>query len=87
MNSAPVAEEAALWAIRFLLGREPRDGAEIATLQRLPNIARMRAELLCGGPPPRFTFAGPVDSATITWAFTMILGRPPESAAVVAQGT
>ena len=85
MNSAPVAEEAALWAIRFLLGREPRDGAEIATLQRLPHIARMRAELLCDGPPPRFTFAAPVDSATITWAFTMILGRPPESAAVVAQ--
>jgi len=84
LNSAPVTEEAALWAIRFLLGREPRDGAEIATLRRLPNIARMRAELLCDGPPPRFTFAAPVDTATITWAFHMILGRAPESPAVVA---
>ena len=27
---------------------------KIATLQRLANIARLRAELLCAGPPPRF---------------------------------
>lgn len=84
MNSAPVSDEAALWAIRFLLGREPRDGAEIAALRRLPNIARLRAELLHDGPPQGFTVTAPMDSATIDWAFAMILGRAPESTAVVA---
>jgi len=31
-----------------------RVAVKIATLQRLANIARLRAKFLCAGPPPRF---------------------------------
>jgi FkbM family methyltransferase len=77
--------EAALWAIRFLCGREPRDMAEIDALRRLGQVSRIRAVLMRGPRPARFTFEAPMDAWTVTWAFRMILGRPPESAAVVAQ--
>ena len=34
VNAQPVNGEAALWAIRFLRGREPRDMSELAALRR-----------------------------------------------------
>jgi FkbM family methyltransferase len=82
-NGDPVSGDSALWGIRFLRGREPKDVAEIATLQALPNIGLMRAELLRDGEPGAFHFDVPVDATTVTWGFRMILGRPPESPEVV----
>lgn len=84
VNAQPVNGEAALWAIRFLRGREPRDMSELAALRRLRNYGRLRAALMRGPRPERFDFQAPMDAWTVTWAFRMILGRPPESAAVIA---
>jgi FkbM family methyltransferase len=85
MDGNPVCGDAALWGIRFLQGREPRDLAEIEALLALPNVGLMRAQLLRDGEPVAFDFAAPLDASTVTWAFLMILGRPPESAEIVAQ--
>lgn len=46
MPETPDLTEAALWAIRLFLGREPRDAAEVAHYAALGSLERLRAGMM-----------------------------------------
>jgi len=90
-ETEPVSDEAASWAVRLFLGREPKDGGEIAAYRGLADMGALRKALtdtaefkrfLSRRQPyraPLFLIAPPADPAT-PWRF-----EPPSLSAPVSQ--
>lgn len=77
-------DDAAVWGCRLLLGREPAGPQETARLVACGSVGRMRDWLLAQRQPGQGGWEQPPSLDSGRWSYRLILGREPESEAVVA---
>lgn len=83
-ETTKVSEEVAVWAIRFFLGREPVDDAEIALHRRHPNIQSVRSAFSKTIEFKKFfgeqlLIGHGVSYEAALWAIRLFIGREPRN--------